>query len=215
MSLCGAKRQRGGDPCRAPAMANGRCRVHGGMTPSGPAAPAYKHGRYSKILPARLLDRYQTALDDPDLLAMNHEIGVIDARLHELIGRIDTGESGARWKMVRSAFNDYREARGTKDEATAMMALHAAIEAGVGDEAAWREISGLIGQRQTLVESERRRMVDLQQVITAGEAVALAAQLLDVVRRNVTDRGTLAAIGREFGSLLARDDRQRLNAGPE
>ncbi len=32
---CGAKARTTGDPCRRPAMANGRCRFHGGATPSG------------------------------------------------------------------------------------------------------------------------------------------------------------------------------------
>lgn len=34
---CGAKRKSDGRPCEAPALANGRCRVHGGLTPSGAA----------------------------------------------------------------------------------------------------------------------------------------------------------------------------------
>jgi hypothetical protein len=45
---CGAKTRRG-SPCRAPAMANGRCRMHGGPSPG--ALPgndnARKHGRFS------------------------------------------------------------------------------------------------------------------------------------------------------------------------
>lgn len=32
---CGAKRKRDGKPCEGIAMPNGRCRVHGGATPSG------------------------------------------------------------------------------------------------------------------------------------------------------------------------------------
>lgn len=32
---CGAKRKLDGAPCQNPAMANGRCRYHGGRTPSG------------------------------------------------------------------------------------------------------------------------------------------------------------------------------------
>ena len=45
---CGA-RTRNGSPCRSPAMANGRCRMHGGKSPSAPIgnANARKHGRYS------------------------------------------------------------------------------------------------------------------------------------------------------------------------
>ncbi len=51
---CGARTRRG-VPCRAPAMANGRCRMHGGKS-TGPRTEAglarsrearYKHGRYS------------------------------------------------------------------------------------------------------------------------------------------------------------------------
>ena len=51
---CGAKTRRG-TPCQAPAMANGRCRMHGGLS-TGPKTPEglersrkarWKHGRYS------------------------------------------------------------------------------------------------------------------------------------------------------------------------
>jgi hypothetical protein len=44
---CGA-RTRAGLPCRAPAMPNGRCRMHGGRSPGAPKGNrnAVKHGRY-------------------------------------------------------------------------------------------------------------------------------------------------------------------------
>ncbi|WP_334538397.1 HGGxSTG domain-containing protein [Bradyrhizobium sp. AZCC 2230] len=45
---CGAK-TRSGKPCQSPAMANGRCRMHGGPSPGAPKGNrhAYKHGRYT------------------------------------------------------------------------------------------------------------------------------------------------------------------------
>ena len=52
---CGAKTRRG-SRCRCPAMSNGRCCIHGGLS-TGPTTPegierirraATKHGRYSK-----------------------------------------------------------------------------------------------------------------------------------------------------------------------
>ena len=45
---CGA-RTRKGNPCRSPAMANGRCRMHGGTSPGAPRGNgnALKHGRYT------------------------------------------------------------------------------------------------------------------------------------------------------------------------
>ena len=46
---CGAKTRRG-TPCRAPAMANGRCRMHGGKLRGGPPGNrhAWKHGRFTR-----------------------------------------------------------------------------------------------------------------------------------------------------------------------
>ena len=52
---CGARSKRTGEPCRGPAMRNGRCRLHGGLS-TGPRTSEglarsrrarWKHGRYS------------------------------------------------------------------------------------------------------------------------------------------------------------------------
>lgn len=43
---CGAKR-RDGEPCTQPGMANGRCRLHGGLTPRGRAWHVSQHGDVS------------------------------------------------------------------------------------------------------------------------------------------------------------------------
>jgi hypothetical protein len=46
---CGAK-TRSGEPCRSPAMPNGRCRMHGGASPGAPTGERngnYKHGRFT------------------------------------------------------------------------------------------------------------------------------------------------------------------------
>ncbi|WP_317134935.1 MULTISPECIES: HGGxSTG domain-containing protein [Halocynthiibacter] len=45
---CGAK-TRAETPCQSPAMANGRCRMHGGKSPGAPKrnSNALKHGRYT------------------------------------------------------------------------------------------------------------------------------------------------------------------------
>ena len=68
---CGARRKRDGQPCQGPAMANGRCRVHGGKS-TGPRTPeglersrkaAWKHGHYSaEAKAARQKARQQSRL---------------------------------------------------------------------------------------------------------------------------------------------------------
>lgn len=47
---CGAKTRKG-TPCKAPAMTNGRCRMHGGKStgaPRGPRNGAYRTGHWTK-----------------------------------------------------------------------------------------------------------------------------------------------------------------------
>ena len=47
---CGAKTN-AGTPCKlAGSGTGGRCRVHGGASPTGPACPSWKHGGFSKYL---------------------------------------------------------------------------------------------------------------------------------------------------------------------
>ena len=54
---CGA-RTRSGSLCQSPAMPNGRCRMHGGMSPGAPKGNtnALKHGRYTAEAIARRRD---------------------------------------------------------------------------------------------------------------------------------------------------------------
>lgn len=66
---CGAM-TRAGTPCMAPAMANGRCRMHGGKSLSGRAHGRYKHGHFTKDSVAKrrelneLLRQFKKLLED-------------------------------------------------------------------------------------------------------------------------------------------------------
>lgn len=51
-SKCGAK-TRSGTRCLSPAMANGRCRMHGGLSLVGTASPRFRHGWYTRAAIAR------------------------------------------------------------------------------------------------------------------------------------------------------------------
>lgn len=196
---CGAK-TRGGQPCRQHAMANGRCRMHGGASPSGLAHPNTTHGRYSKHVPTRMLANYEQAQQDPDLLNLREEIALLDARLSDLLRRVDSGESGRLWKDLRTAAKAYRS--GDEDQQMqSLLDMLALIDRGYMDTQAWGEISSLLEQRRKLVESERKRLVEMQQMMTMSQAQLLIARLYDVVTQHVSDRTTLAAIGAGLQAL--------------
>lgn len=71
----------------------------------------------------------------------------------------------------------------------------------------WERIIAGIEQRRKLVESERKRLVEMRQMITAEQALALIAAISDVVRRHVDDPHILGAISRDIARIIGRPGR--------
>lgn len=94
--LCGAKTRAGGS-CRRHAMQNGRCRLHGGLSPPpGPAHPRYIHGGRSRryALVGALSKKYAQHLGDLDYMGLRDEMALISTQIDELVstGALDTQE---------------------------------------------------------------------------------------------------------------------------
>lgn len=87
---CTARSKRSGERCKKPAM-RGRtvCRSHGGATPRGIASTNFRHGRWSKDLPAQLASRYEEARHDPELLSLRDEIALVDAQISTVLSGAD------------------------------------------------------------------------------------------------------------------------------
>jgi hypothetical protein len=94
------------------------CRMHGAKTPRGPDLPQFKSGRYSNFLPTRLAATYRNAAKDPELLSLHSEIALLDARMAELLGRVDTGESGALWGTLQKEWATCRRCTGPSPRLT-------------------------------------------------------------------------------------------------
>ena len=202
--ICGAK-TRAGTPCKKAPMANGRCHLHGGKSLGGLASPTFKHGRYSRYLPANLTGRYEAARQDPDLLALRDEIALVDTRLGGLVEKLGSGESGSLWRRLRGAHQGLLQAREAKDSAgiaSALTEIGELIERGTDEYVNWEEILGLLDQRRRLVESERKRLVEMQQMITVERAMLLVSAVVNAVARHVPDRKQLNAIATDIRGLI-------------
>lgn len=189
-------------------MANGRCRMHGGSTPKGFASPQTVTGRYSKYIPTRMAARYEESQRDEALLGLRAEVSLVDARLADLLERVDSGESSSAWQAVKRAYDEFDKAVATGDAGkrlAAFNALGATITQGQADYAAWHEIGEQIEQRRKLVESERKHMEQMGQMITLQQSMLLVGQLTDVLSRHVTDRAVLGAIGEDLNRILTRE----------
>jgi DNA polymerase/3'-5' exonuclease PolX len=180
------------------------CHMHGGKTPRGPALPQFRTGKYSKLLPTRLLARYRAAERDADLTSLRSELALVDARLADLLTRVDTGESGALWGAVLKAHRAFRRYKTTGDVTRmreALAELESCIDAGVPDYEAWAEIQELLETRRKLCDSETRRLVVLQQMISAEQLTILLGVIVEIIARHVTDRQAISAIATDLQRL--------------
>lgn len=217
---CKAWNGRQGRQCaNSPLVGRDICYQHGGAAPTGLASPNLKTGRYSKYLPKGLLDPYQSGLEDTELVSLRDEISILDARTGELMSKIDLGESHEVWRRLQSSmrafdrFNRIASRLSDDDPERQVYLARAAeelgqvrqlIDRGIGDWAIWSEIKSNMSLRKILAEGERRRLVDLQQMITSDQAKLLVRALMSSVLKNVTDRKQLTLIQSEFVRILDR-----------
>jgi len=85
--ICGATARSTGQPCRRPAgwgtnhPGAGRCKLHGGATPSGPASPHYVHGERCRPRPMPPISVDQAEVEEFlerfDLLDLDRSVGVL------------------------------------------------------------------------------------------------------------------------------------------
>jgi hypothetical protein len=205
---CSAHSKRSGEGCKSRAVI-GRttCRMHGGKTPVGIGSPHLKSGRYSKLLPARLLERYQQQLTDPELLGLRDEIALLDARAEELVQQLGQDDLPGNWTKLRGSWTAYKQAQEALDELAmteAFTSFDALMEQDGNEQnerEIWGEIHSLFALRRRLVESERKRITEMQQTLTTGQVLAVIAGVVDSVRRHVADPAALRAISHDIGRL--------------
>lgn len=186
---CTAMSKTTGQQCRQPAIKGStKCHYHGGKTPKGIASPHFKTGRYSRHLPAQLAERYEAALTDPDLISLRDEIALTDAEI---------GRALAILQDIPPEFDDPKERSAWHREQGRTRT----------------RINDLIEQRRKLVETERKRLVDLQQMMTAEQAMLFMSAIVNIVRRHVDDRDILAAISADVDRLITQRGREPLQPG--
>lgn len=194
---------------RAVTREGGRCRLHGGASLSGMAAPSFRDGRYSKYLPAQLKERYADARADETLLSLRDEVALLDTRLMDIVSKLDTGEGLDLWvelKAIYQAILSANEADDPEGTVQSLARMGKILEQGAAQERVWAKIVPLLDQRRKLVESERKRLVELQQVITVEKAMVLVSALVNAVSRRVQNRAILSAISADFGHILSLPD---------
>lgn len=200
---------RNGQPCRSQAVKGGtKCRMHGGTSLRGVASKTFRTGRYSKDIPTRLASRYRQALADPQLLELRDELALMQSRQAELLTHLDINLARQHWQNARMAHAAIQAAIRSQDAdalQAGLAALGRALEAGYNDYAVWSEIIETSEHIRRLAESEHKRLVAMQQMISTEQAMVLLARVVDTIRRHVADTDTLAAISADFRTILVAE----------
>tara|TARA_R110000868_G_scaffold176609_4_gene414493 strand:- start:7389 stop:8081 length:693 start_codon:yes stop_codon:yes gene_type:complete len=206
---CNSYRKNDGTYCRAYPLHGGatRCHRHGGKNQQNAnfGTKSLKHGRSSKHLPTRLISSYREMLADEQQLSLSNEIALIDTRLSEAVGGLNVESGMALWKalsMMKNAYIRYEQSRHRTKAERVLMEMFEVIEEGTSEFKQWQEILGLIDHRRKTVESERKRIVETQQVLTSREAMAMMAAIHDSLRKRINDPRVLRDIARDLDSLF-------------
>lgn len=187
------------------------CQVHGAGSRKRPGGRPVVTGRYSKYLPKRIAGRYEEALNDPLKLELDDEIAVARARLTELLDRADSGESYQAWIDAKNLYIELTDALKKQDVVTSnfcLQELNKVIGKGVHDYASWSEVRAQTAHYVKLVESQRKRQVESQQMITVEQMTLLMGAVVEVIRRALVggsyknDQERFNVISAELNKLL-------------
>lgn len=172
---CGAK-NREGDACGLPSGwgtddTDGRCKLHGGATPSGPEAGAYTHGLYSEALreeDVALLERVEKIRN-----AMKLE-DVLNLQIVRLFRAVEQmGRDPAGWGTVRELVEELEDPSSEDLEAIARILS--------SEDRAIRE----------QIDSVRKLAKDLHK-ITEGETLRLEHSVEDGAAEEIEELQSLA-----------------------
>ena len=177
------------------------CKFHGGSPrqPVGANHHSFTNGRYSKALPQRLETRLKDAQADPATLTPNRELGLVTARLSELLEKLTESDNEQKWKDAADSFATYRseveagtaDSDAAREHATAL--LHY-FQSGQDEWSTWRSIYEVMHLKSKLADSLTRRMSAMNQVYSSAEVSALLTSILHTIDSLVDDPQTRTKI---------------------
>lgn len=136
---------------------------------------------------------------------MREGIKLADARIVDLLKRVDHGESGQLWTELEAAWRAIQTATDAEGRRRALEDVGRLIKQGAADWQLWDQIFRTMEQKRRLQESEQKRLIAMGSMISAGEAINLAVALVSAVKAEVDDPATLRRINDRVFALVGRD----------
>ena len=169
-----------------------RCRVHGGPNP---ARDFYGTGRMttgerSSFPLLRLAASYRKMVNDGGVLSNRKAIDIIDARVVQLLDRINVDEAPERVAKLYNLWGEYNQARqaGRETEALSLAGkLNDEFEKIYHDYQAWKQMFEALDLRGKMVEREIKILGQIKALITVEQAYEMAAKMLAASMKVIGD----------------------------
>jgi hypothetical protein len=211
---CGAKTRSGG-LCRAPAMANGRCRLHGGKTPRGLASPHTKTGLYSPYMEPLFREKHEGDLQaKEEIKKLDEDIVLLHGMICRALEKIHTGERGTVWDDLQVLVMDAEQDNATLE--TILPRLQDLAARGKETAQAERDIIGLIHDKAKITAIQRKAEADAGQLCSYDTVKATLGRLVLVFRDSVgahvgeqTARAIMDTMQRDLTIVLQGPDSPR------
>jgi hypothetical protein len=175
-----------GQPCRGYAIKGcSYCRLHvSALSPNMVAS--IKQGRYLKSIPRGLLDSYVGLLEDPEYLTQRQEMGLLTARVEQLLKSLASNDSATMKLEAEIAEYDAAVADGDENaQLEAAARLRKKLKTTQREWAIWGEIRTLILDKASLAKVDLQRLKLAEQFIEKGQIAALFSALANSVRNKL------------------------------
>jgi hypothetical protein len=131
---------------------------------------------------------YEEAAADPELMNLQGDLAILETFKREQLKRLGTAEAGVIWKDLKKAYKKLQQAHEEKDGAAVAIQfsiIGKLIEDGWAFEEQRKEIADTIKKKTDLARAEWQRMHDLQQFLTAEQALVFATTLVNMALKHI------------------------------
>lgn len=198
-ALCGAYSRRSGKPCKNFAMANGRCRMHGGtskgnprLTPEQSRTCAIQHGIYADV---GLLDDEYPVYD-----SITAQVGTLNEEIH--MARVKLRRAYKAQRRLEEAREAMAEAVNDREQWLQIAIAHRVLTL---DELETKEGQHLVGQgdgRELEDYTDNKLVRKVHDYTTEIRQFTILIQRLEQARKELVEGGTG---GDDFVRQLAED----------
>lgn len=179
-----------------------RCRFHGGKSLIGALNPAFKDGSRSRYLPKRLVSTYEAAEEDRELMTLRQDVALLETRMRDLLQKLEKTDGVGVFPKLRACLDRMHSTSNPDVRVAAFEEMERLINLGMAEEMAWLEIREILEQRRRIIESERKRLVEMHQMISIEQMLTMIGAISASVRKHVSDNSTISAIATDIKKLM-------------